>query len=203
MRINHFIFFSLGVIDFLNHQRDSMPMVGTTLPPVRSSARSAVWIGLAVGLTAALAACATPDTLVPGTAEAAVRAQYGRPAAEHRLPAGKRLEYPIGAFEQTVWMVDLDGAGRVVHAEQVRTIQRFAQLEVGVATPEIVRTTFGTPWRIQNYKLSGLTAWLYPYREDGIWNSMVAVHFNDQGRLVRIENGPDPRFAGGGDRRGD
>jgi hypothetical protein len=63
-----------------------------------------------------------------------------------------------------------------------------------------VRQRFGTPWKVERYYFSGLTAWLYPHSEGGFFNSVAAVHFDAQGRTQRVENGPDPRFIGGSER---
>ncbi len=155
----------------------------------------------ALALVAALllAGCATPDQLAPGTPGTQVIAQYGTPLARHALPnGGERLEYGPGPMGQVTWMVDLDRDGRVRGSQQVKTLENFARLRVGVDTPEVVQREFGAPWRIERYPLSKLTAWMYPYKEAGIWNSMMAVHFDDSGRLQRVENGPDPRYLGGG-----
>ncbi len=148
-------------------------------------------------LSVLLGACALPQHVAPGIAEADVLSSLGRPSAVHPLPAGKRLEYGDQGLNQYTWMVDLDAGGRVVQVRQVRTLSEFFGLRAGEDTIDTVRRGFGSPWRIEHYKGSGLTAWLYPYREDGVWNSMMAVHFDGQGRVARVENGPDPRFLGG------
>jgi hypothetical protein len=144
-----------------------------------------------------LAGCATPDRVAPGTPRAQVIERFGAPQTRYALPTGgERLEYGGGPMQET-WMVDVDASGRVLTARQVRTSEHFATLRPGIDGPDHVQREFGTPWRIERYALSGLTAWMYPYKEAGVWNSMMALHFDDAGRLVRVENGPDPRFLGG------
>ena len=151
--------------------------------------------------TVVLAACATPDRLPAGTSRAEVIARFGSPLAVHALPGGgERFEYQIGPHQQTAWMVDLDSEGRATGVRQVRTAENFARLKVGTDTPQVARREFGTPWHVERYALSGLTAYLYPYRESGAWNLMMALHFDDAGVLRRVESGPDPRFIGGRDR---
>lgn len=157
--------------------------------------------GVAAALIVLLSACATPAQLPPGTARAQVIERFGAPQARHPLPGGgERLEYGGGPLAQETWMVDLDAAGGVTAARQVRTGENFARLRLGIDRAEVVQREFGTPWRIERYPLSGLTAWMYPYKEAGVWNSMMAIHFDDAGQLVRVENGPDPRFLGGAGR---
>lgn len=157
----------------------------------------AAWL-LALAL---LAGCATPASVRPGMLATEVISQFGAPAARHRLPDGaERLEYPQGGLQQQTWMVDIDAGGRVTAVRQVMTLEAFGQLRVGVDREEDVLRAFGRPWRIEHYRASGLTAWLYPYREAETWNSMMAVHFDAAGRIERVQNGPDPRFLGGGNR---
>lgn len=152
-------------------------------------------------VVAALAGCATPSELDVGSARSQVIERLGTPDARHALEGGgERLEYAHDPLQQTAWMVDLDAAGRVTAVRQVRTPENFARLRVGVDDTAFVRREYGTPWRIERYPLSGLTAWMYPYIESGAWKSMVAVHFDDRGIVQRVENGPDPRFIGGNGR---
>jgi hypothetical protein len=167
---------------------------GRAWPGRRLAAMLTVAAGLAAG-------CATPAAVAPGTPRAQAIAQIGEPTARHALAdGGERLEYGRDPLQQFTWMVDLDAAGRVAAVRQVRTLDNFSRLRVGVDGTEAVRREFGQPWRIERYPLSGLTAWMFPYRENGVWNSMVAVHFDDRGIVQRVENGPDPRFIGGGAR---
>ena len=158
---------------------------------------------VAVALLAAalLAGCATPASVRPGMSASQVIGELGAPAARHGLPDGaERLEYPQGGLQQQTWMIDIDARGRVTAARQVMTLPAFGELRVGIDRQDDVLRAFGRPWRIEHYRASGLTAWLYPYREAEIWNSMMAVHFDAAGRIERVQNGPDPRFLGGGNR---
>ncbi|GAB4472633.1 MAG: hypothetical protein OHK0044_16420 [Burkholderiaceae bacterium] len=151
---------------------------------------------------AALAACAAPGAIAPGTAEAQVRAQFGRPTAEHALDAGaKRLEYLTGPFQQTKYMIDIDANGRVQRVEQVLTAERFARLRIGIDDRATVLREFGIPFYERPYPLAGLIAWMYPYKEDGVWNSEMAVYFDRQGVVRKVESGPDPRFIRNGSNR--
>jgi outer membrane protein assembly factor BamE (lipoprotein component of BamABCDE complex) len=151
-------------------------------------------------LIALLAGCATPAQLRPGSPAADVQA-VGRPSAAYNLPEGRRLEFTMGPFQQETYMVDLAADGSVRQVRQVRTMENFAQLQVGKATRETVLHEFGQPWRVETYTLSRLTAWMYPFIEGGFFPSMMAVHFDQAGVVQLVQNGPDPRFQGGGDRR--
>ncbi len=154
-----------------------------------------------VALAALLAGCATPAQLPVGTDRAAVLAKVGAPAETHPLAAGERWVYPGGGLNQETWMVDLDPAGRVAKIEQVLTMGSFMRVRTGVDTQAEVRRALGPPRMVQEFSRLKLTAWLYAYKEDGIWNSEMAVYFDPQGIVHKLENGPDPRFLrDGGDR---
>lgn len=159
-------------------------------------------MALVAALIAALiAGCATPDRVLPGETEAQLVARYGRPDAVHPLPGGgRRLEYTLGPYQQTTWMIDLGADGHALGSRQVRTLENFMKLRNGVDTAADVRREFGTPWRVETYRMSGLTALLYPHLEAGYFGSMAAVHVDRDGIVQFVQNGPDPRFMGGGDR---
>jgi hypothetical protein len=144
-----------------------------------------------------LGACAMPDSIKPGATEADVFGKLGKPDSEFALPDGvKRLEYNRGEYMQRSWMVDLDREGHVARVDQVRDEAHFARLNVGTDDQASVRRALGTPWKVEYYPPSKLTGWLYPYRESGVFNSVMTVMFDPSGVLRRAENGPDPRFLG-------
>lgn len=157
-------------------------------------------LGGSAVLIALLAGCATPGQLRPGSPAADVQ-KLGRPTAAYDLPEGRRLAFNTGPFQQETYMVDLAADGSVRQVRQVRTMDNFMRLQVGKDTRETVLREFGEPWKVETYTLSRLTAWMYPYVEGGFFPSMMAVHFNDAGVVQMVQNGPDPRFQGGGDRR--
>jgi hypothetical protein len=166
----------------------------------RKTTRTARAVVIATCALALLAGCATPAQLRPGSPAAEVQA-VGRPTATYALPEGRRLEFTMGPFQQETFMVDLTDDGSVRQVRQVRTMENFTRLQVGKDTRETVLHEFGQPWRVETYTLSRLTAWMYPYIEGGFFPSMMAVHFNEAGVVHMVQNGPDPRFQGGGDRR--
>lgn len=160
--------------------------------PLQPAVSRLLCVLVAFGL---LAGCATPDSIKPGESEVDVRARFGRPDSEFVLPeGGRRLEYNRGEFMQRSWMVDIDARGRVEQIDQVRDEDHFARLKPGVDDQATTRRALGTPYKIEYYPPSKLTAWLYPYRESGVWNSVMAVMFDPNGIFRRAENGPDPRF---------
>jgi hypothetical protein len=151
---------------------------------------------------ALLAACATPASLPVGTDRAAVLARVGAPPERYPLPTGgERWLYPAGGLQQEAWTVDLDATGRVALVRQVRTMENFMRVRIGIDREADVRREFGPPRLMQEYSLVNLVAWMYPYLEDGIWNSEMAIYFDPQGIVRRLENGPDPRFLGHGNER--
>jgi hypothetical protein len=152
-----------------------------------------------LALSIAVGGCATPAGIMPGTSAQDVVTRLGPPVAEYRMDNGiRRLEYSGGGLQQEAWMVDVDRDGRVIASTQVHTLQYMMQVPVGAEAAE-VRRRLGAPWKIQHYRLSGVTAWLYPHVENGLFNSMMGVMFDAQGKVQRVENGPDPRFLGGDD----
>lgn len=162
--------------------------------PLRFASRR---LTAALAVAAALAACASPASVQPGTAESEVLGRFGRPDSEFAMPdGGKRIEYNRGEWMQRSWMVDFDAGGRVTRVDQVRDEAHFAQLRPGTDDKESVRRALGTPWKVEYYPPSRLTGWLYPYREAGVWYSVLTVMFDPDGVLRRTENGPDPRFLG-------
>jgi len=145
-----------------------------------------------------LVACATPDASLVGADGAAVQAKVGSPAETFPLAGGGvRWMYPLGGLQQFVWTVDLDAAGRVTEVRQVRTAANFARVRVGVDTEADIRREFGAPRLVVPFPRVGLVAWMFPYIENEVWRSEMAIYFDPQGIVRRIENGPDPRFLGG------
>lgn len=173
-------------------------------PSLSSSVASRGRLALAAGalsMLAGLAGCASPGTIAVGQTAAQVSAAHGRPQAEYVLPDGRRLEYVQDGFQQDVYMVDLDAGGVVRAVRSVRNEATFAQIRPGTDTRESIARLLGTPERTYEFPRMGETAWLYPYRESGVWFSAMAVFFDARGTVTRTENGPDPRFLGGrGDR---
>ena len=80
----------------------------------------------------ALAACATPASLAPGTTLDEARAKLGNPTGRYSLPGGgTRLQYSNQPFDQSVWNANFDEKGRLANVEQMMTDAAFARVRSG------------------------------------------------------------------------
>jgi hypothetical protein len=123
-----------------------------------------------------------------------VVARLGAPTAEYAEGAGKELEYATGPFGQRTFMAHIDAAGKLSSFEQVLTGEKFATLKIGKSTHEDVLRTVGHPAEHSYLALPQLEVWSYRYKEAGVWNSMMHLHFDRDGVLRMMLNGPDPMF---------
>lgn len=150
----------------------------------------------AVGLASALAGCAGfgVASLPSGEPEAAVLARLGRPTAVMPAADGSHvLEYRNGPFGQTTYFARITADGKLSSYEQVLNSQRFAQIQVNVATKQDVIAIIGHPSDTTFLDLSQLEVWTYPYKENPVADSMMHVHFDRSGVVRRMLNGPDLR----------
>lgn len=91
-----------------------------------------------------LGGCAV-QTVPPGASREEVIALYGKPSRVVALPSGSRLQYSRQPAGQSVVMVDLDTAGRVVSVRQVMNPVDFARVVPGQWTREDTEREFGRP----------------------------------------------------------
>lgn len=131
----------------------------------------------------------------PGEPAAAVIAKLGQPTGTYPAPdGGQMLEYATGPMGQFTWMARMGPDGRLVSYEQVLTGEKFATIKIDKATKADVIGTIGRPAERSGVAMHNYEVWSYRYKEAGVWNSLMHVHF-DQGGVVRMmQNGPDPMF---------
>lgn len=148
-----------------------------------------------------LAACATPQSLKPGTPIDEARSALGRPTAEARLPdGGSRLQYSGQPNDQTVWNVDFDPQGRLRVAEQVLTDEAFLRVRAGKDTQADILREYGAPADTFHYRLANETAFMYRYYTYGGFHAAMFVYFDPAGVVKRTETGLDPWMIRGGGR---
>ncbi|MGK5081214.1 outer membrane protein assembly factor BamE domain-containing protein [Janthinobacterium sp. HLX7-2] len=143
---------------------------------------------------AALAGCAAWNTPPPqlGEARAAVEARLGRPTNVYQLSSGPELEYATGPYGQATYMARFGPDERLISYEQVLDTPGFARIKVGVSTQQDVLNTLGRPTEKSYLSLPKLHVWSYRYKESGVWDSMMHVHFDHDGIVRMMMNGPDP-----------
>lgn len=151
---------------------------------------------LATVALAAAGGCAVlfPEPLTTGDTEAEVLAKWGRPAHRYQDGNVRILEYPRSALGQHIWMVRIGPDDRLISAEQVLTDEKFATVEIGKTTRNDILLTFGSPYETSYLPLKDYEVWSYAYKESGVWNSMMHVHFDRSGVVQMMLRGPDPRF---------
>jgi hypothetical protein len=152
------------------------------------------------GIVLVLAGCAAfRAPPVPGDTEAVVIQQLGKPNATYPEPGGGReLEYTQQPMGQFCYMAHIGPDGKLTKYEQVLTGPVFATIQVGKATKEDVLRTIGHPAQTSRVAFHDYEVWSYRYRESGIWNSMMYVHFDQAGIVRQMLNGPDPRYSADG-----
>ncbi|SNT21137.1 hypothetical protein SAMN06265795_11755 [Noviherbaspirillum humi] len=134
----------------------------------------------------------TPPAM--GEPEAQVIGRLGQPTHVYQDGNGKLLEYKTGPFGQRTYMARIGSDGRLASYEQVLTNEKFASIKVGEAGKNDVLHAIGAPSGTSYLSLSDLEVWTYPYKESGVWNSLMHVHFDRNGIVQRMMSGPDPRF---------
>jgi hypothetical protein len=129
-----------------------------------------------------------------GDPEPTVLAKMGKPTAVYPDPNGKELEYATGPMGQFTFMAHIGPDGRLVAYEQVLTNEKFAAIKVDHATKQDVLRTIGRPAETSYIALRDYEVWSYRYKESGVWNSMMHVHFDRAGVVRMMQNGPDPMY---------
>jgi hypothetical protein len=149
-----------------------------------------------------LAACASPESLKPGTPIAEARATLGSPTNEVWLPdGGSRLQYSGQPNGQWVWNADFDAQGRLRGVEQVLTDEAFLRVRAGKDTQADVLRDFGAPAEVFHYRLVNETAFMYRYYTHGQFHAAMFIYFDPAGVVKRTETGMDPWMIRNGGNR--
>ncbi|RJF98823.1 hypothetical protein [Noviherbaspirillum saxi] len=149
-----------------------------------------------VAILTTLSACASimPQPVNVGDTATEVITKRGQPSHRVKDASGEILEYATGPWGQRTYMAKLDASGRVTSFQQVLTNEVFATIKEGQANKDSVLRTIGHPSETSYLSLRDLEVWSYPYKESGVWNSMMHVHFDRAGIVRQMMNGPDPRY---------
>ena len=113
-------------------------------------------------------------------------------------PPGSQNGWGVLIF--VVW-----GFGALVIHLRLRFRQALAQIKIDfmmLLTPQAIvfqqNTHFGSasgflgrPTQVTHYASVDGDVWLYRYKEQDVWNSMMSVEFNRQGVVQAMVNGPD------------
>lgn len=143
----------------------------------------AAWVGLGVLLM--LTGCAAPDRAQPGSTRADTLARFGTPTLSAPLPqptGGERLLYSWQPYGRQVYVVDLDGQGRVVGARQTLTEREFHTIVPGEWTRTEVLRTFGPPGEVGRVREFDGEVWTYRW-SDGM--AMLYHIYLDRQGVVR------------------
>ncbi|RJG04200.1 hypothetical protein D3878_03580 [Noviherbaspirillum sedimenti] len=155
--------------------------------------------GAALALAVVLSgACSLPQPVRIGDSQAQVLAARGAPTHRYRLGNEELLEYMYGPYGQETWMARIGADGKLTSFEQVLSDEKFATIRIGGATKQDVLHVIGAPSEQVYFPLSQLEAWTYPYKQYGIWNSLMHVHFDRAGIVRKMENTPDLRYQNQG-----
>jgi hypothetical protein len=107
---------------------------------------------------------------------------------------GQLWEYATGPYGQGTWMATIGPDGKLAAWEQVLTGEKFATIKVDKANKDEVLRTIGRPAERSRVAMHNYEVWSYRYKEAGVWNSMMHVHFDEAGIVRLMQNGPDPMY---------
>ena len=139
-----------------------------------------------------LAGCAMfAPPLEPGATDGEVVARYGKPTAIY--PDGDTVlwEYVGGFWSQETYMARMGKDNRLISWEQVLTDEKFGTLTIGKSNKKDVLKTVGQPFETSRIRLNNYEVWSYRYKQDGVWDSLMHVMFDDSGTVQKMEIGLD------------
>ena len=142
-----------------------------------------------------ISGCATFSApLKPGATDEEVYGRHGKPNAVYEDGDTMLWEYNGGFWSQYTHMARIDKNSQLVSWEQVRTDQKFATLAPGKSNRTDVLKTVGHPTEVSSVRLNNYEVWTYRYKQDGVWDSLMHVMFDEQGVFQRMEVGQDLRY---------
>ncbi len=136
--------------------------------------RSTVLILLVAGCVAPLQTGATREEAIT---------RYGAPSRVVALPSGTRLQYSGQPSSQSVIMVDLDAAGRVVAVNEVMNPRGFERVVVNQSTRADVERELGPPAVVDHVGSWKGDILNYRWRDAGF--DMLFYVYLDPGNVVR------------------
>ena len=154
------------------------------------------WIAI-FSLTLLASGCASFQKPYPGMPESELVNIRGEPNAEYQDGDIRTLEWTAPATGQYTYMARIAPDGRMISDEQVLTVEKFHSLKPGISTKYDVLRTVGHPNRMESeyLPLADSDVWSYRYKESGVWDSMMSIHFDRKGVVKRLENGIDPLYV--------
>jgi hypothetical protein len=150
-----------------------------------------------LGSLLALGGCAGVIRHTPsiGDPTGVVIEKMGLPRATYPDPGGgQELEYTTGPMGQYTWMAHIGPDGRLARYDQVLNGETFATIKVDQANKADVLRTIGHPAEESAVAFHHYEVWSYRYKESGVWNSLMHVHFDRDGIVRQMLNAPDPMF---------
>jgi len=145
----------------------------------------------------ALAGCASflgPHSIRSGESQSEVRAKYGAPAVERRLPSGDTAWYYVtGPSSFFTYRVVFGSGGAVKSYSQVLTRSDFMSLPEG-ATPSMVLDELGPPMERMTFARTATEVWTYRWL-DGTFEMLADAEFHAGGNLKHVVLVRDPMFT--------
>ena len=134
-----------------------------------------------------LAGCAFKPVM-PGMSRDEVVASYGTPTRVLTAASGTRLQYSTQPAGQSVVMVDLDAAGKVISVRQVMALNEFSKIEPGKWTREDVEREFGRPAAMD--RVASWSGDIMTYRwRDVVQDMYFWVYLDANNRVQRTGQG--------------
>jgi hypothetical protein len=143
-------------------------------------------------LSMLLAGCVLGPPPQAGEPMAAVESRLGHPSARYSVGGETIHEYGAGAFGQFTYMARYGQDGRLLSYEQVLTDEKFATIRLGMDDKDTILHTFGQPAETMFLSLRDLEVWSYRYKQSGVWDAMMHIHFSRDGKVRQLMAGPDP-----------
>ena len=141
-------------------------------------------IGLMCCCVVGLAACAHPTTQRLGSTQDEVLQLQGEPDIRVQTQEGSRWVYSFQPFGQKVYWMLFDQEGRFVETKEVLDRPWMDQIQIGKDTKDTVFAMFGRPADKQHFALKDHDAWMYRFKDQGVFDMAFWVQFDVEG-IVR------------------
>ncbi len=148
----------------------------------------------AAALALALAGCAEPTRITPGTSRAEVLQRLGSPTGLYAMGPVERLQYSRAPAGTEVTNIDVDAGGNVLAVTQMLDERRFAvDIQPEVWREADVLRTYGRPEQVTRVTSFDGAIWSWRYK---LINTprLLYIYLDRQGVVQRYHVGDDLRY---------